>query len=85
MQALISVVLKKCRNTLIPFVYYNAEEMHTQKSFLVGYERILRFKLGVSARTISTRSLPRSRIATKFKNPQPILVITDQAFMLVLQ
>ena len=42
--------------------------------------RILRFMLIVLARTISTRSLPRTKTAGTLKNLQHILVTTDQNF-----
>ena len=64
-----SAIVNYCRNTLVSFVYSTAKEMHTRSSCIVGCARTLRFIQVVSARTISTRPLPRTNMTSKLKNP----------------
>ena len=53
-------------------VYYIAKAMCTRSSCLAGCVRTLRFTSVFSARTITTRSLPRANTTTTLKNLQEI-------------
>ena len=57
-------------STSAGFVYYIAKAMRIRSSCLAGWVRILRIMSVISARTITTRSLPRANTTATLKNLQ---------------